>query len=49
MGLKHAYISYINESIKKEKKIEYDNIGLKINLDDIIKSGKKLVKYKIND
>ena len=41
--------SKINESNKKEKKMEYDNIELKINLDDIIKSGKKLVKYKIND
>ena len=41
--------SKINESINKEKKLEYDNIELKINLDDIIKSGKKLVKYKIND
>ena len=37
------------EERKEEKKEEYDNIELKINLDDIINSNKKLIKYKISD
>ena len=37
-----------NKETKKQKK-EYDIIELKINIDDIINSKKKLVKYYIND
>ena len=34
---------------KKEKKEKYDNIEIKVNIDDIMNGNKKLIKFKIND